>query len=178
MFRLHALAACVATACLSLPSLAQDLPYAEANFLRKSAASSHAELQASQLALEKSESKEVKAFAEKMQAEVEKDAEALEKLAASKAVTLPRNPSKEQLAEIEALKALDGAAFDQRFAERYAVQAQEEQLALLKTGAQAKDPHVKDFAEQMRPEVEKQLKSGKALEATLNKRPTAAAKRP
>jgi len=152
------------------PSFAQDIPAAEANFLRKSAAAGHAEAMASELAQSKAASKEVKAFADQMLEDHEKNAEALERLAASKAVTLPRNPTKEQLAELEALKALDGAAFDQRYAERFGVQAHEDMLSLLQAGTQAKDEHVKDYAEKTRPTVEKHLKMGKTLKAALDKR--------
>lgn len=162
--------AAVAFVGVATPSWAQDIPAAEANFLRKSAAAGHAEMQASELAKSKATSKEVKAFAEQMIEDHEKSSEALEKLAASKAVTLPGNPTKEQLVELQALKALDGAAFDQRYAERFGVQAHEDMLALLQAGVQAKDEHVRDYAEKTRPTVEKHLKAGKTLKAAVDKK--------
>ncbi|MGA0609739.1 DUF4142 domain-containing protein [Caldimonas sp. KR1-144] len=168
----------VAALCVAVPVLGQDLPYPEADFLRKAAAGGHAEVQASQLAQSRATTREVKDFATQMLAEHAKNAEALERLAASKAVTLPQVPTKAQTAEIEALAATEGAEFDRRYAERFGVKAHEEMLALMNTGAQAKDPHVKDYAEQTRAAVEQHLKMGKALQSSVAKRTSAAAARP
>lgn len=176
---LHFLAGlAVAAAGAAASVLAQDLPYPEADFLRKVAAGGHAEVQASQLAQSRATTRDVKDFATLMIADHTKNAEALERLAAAKAVTLPRVPTKAQLAELETLAASQGEDFDRRYAELFGVKAHEDMLALMDAGAQAKDPHVKDYAEQARPSIEQHLKMGKALQSSVAKRLGAGATRP
>ncbi len=84
-------------------------------FLRKAAAGGLAEVQLGQLAAQKSQSPEVKAFGEKMVADHTALNEEIKPIADSMGVMLPKKITKEDQAELDKLNALSGADFDTEY---------------------------------------------------------------
>jgi putative membrane protein len=84
-------------------------------FLRKAAAGGMAEVQFGQLAAQKAESPDVKAFGEKMAADHTALNEELKPVADSMGIMLPKKISKEDQAEYDKLNALAGADFDTEY---------------------------------------------------------------
>jgi len=133
-------------------------------FLENAIQGSNAEIKGSQLALEKSESGDVKAFAQMMIDDHQKMAKEAAALATSKGMTPPTEPSAMQTTEITALKALSGGAFDTMYVNRIAVAAHESTVDLFKKATQeVQDPEVKALAMKTLPKLKEHLEMAETL---------------
>jgi len=123
-----------------------------------------AEVAAGKLALEKSQSVEVKAFAQQMIDDHGRALADVTALAQDKGVTLPAAPDKKHQAMAAKLAKLNGAAFDKSYMAQAGV-ADHKQVhaALKKDEARAKDPDVKALAAKMLPTVEQHLHAASGL---------------
>ncbi|NBC97860.1 DUF4142 domain-containing protein [Atlantibacter hermannii] len=122
------------------------------------------EVAAARIALQKAQSSEVKAFAQKM---IEDHGSALTKVqavAGQKGVSLPTEPDamhKEMAAKLEQQT---GDAFDKMYMENAGTKDHEMVLSKLKSDAQnIKDPDVKALADAHTPIVEQHLKSAQQM---------------
>ncbi|MEX5411554.1 DUF4142 domain-containing protein [Atlantibacter hermannii] len=122
------------------------------------------EVAAARIALQKAQSSEVKAFAQKM---IEDHGSALAKVqavAGQKGVSLPTEPDamhKEMAAKLEQQT---GDAFDKMYMENAGTKDHEMVLSKLKSDAQnIKDPDVKALADAHTPVVEQHLKSAQQM---------------
>lgn len=135
------------------------------NFLENAIQGSHAEIIGSQLALEKTEDSDVRAFAQAMiddHGAMVKEAEAL---ARSKGMTPPTGPSLMQSTEITALKALSGGAFDAMYVNRIGVASHEATVEMFEeASAQAQDPEVRAMAEKTLPKLREHLEMARTLD--------------
>ena len=135
-------------------------------FMENAIQGSHAEIEGSRLALEKTKSAEVKQFAEMMIKDHEKMAQEASKLATEKGLTPPDGPSVIQKTEITGLKALSGGAFDAMYINRIGVAAHESTVEMFEKAAQeAEDPDVKAMAEKTLPKLRKHLEMARAIDA-------------
>jgi putative membrane protein len=133
-------------------------------FLENAVQGSFAEIQGSQLALEKTKSQDVKDFAQMMVQDHEKMAKEAAKLASDKGVTPPTGPSAMQVTEITALKALSGGAFDAMYVNRIGVAAHESTVQMFEEASrEADDPDVKALATEALPKLREHLKMANAL---------------
>ena len=133
-------------------------------FLKNAVQGSFAEIQGSQLALEKTKSQDVKDFAQMMVQDHEKMAKEAAKLASDKGVTPPTGPSAMQVTEITALKALSGGAFDAMYVNRIGVAAHESTVQMFEEASrEADDPDVKALATEALPKLREHLKMANAL---------------
>src|SRR5690606_25899283 len=103
------------------PQGQSQLTQEDANFLENAIQGSHAEVEGSQLALEKTSSQDVKDFAQMMIKDHQMMAKEASGLAKEKGMTPPDGPSAMQVTEITALKALSGGAFDAMYVNRIGV---------------------------------------------------------
>src|SRR5690606_16892997 len=94
-------------------------------FLENAIQGSYAEIEGSQLALEKTESQDVRQFADMMIKDHGQMVKEATKLATEKGLTPPDGPSAMQTTEITALKALTGGAFDAMYVNRIGVASHE-----------------------------------------------------
>jgi len=122
------------------------------------------EIAAAKIALNKAQSSEVKAFAQKM---VEDHGAALTKVQAvaqQKGVTLPTEPDAKHKAMAERLEKQSGDAFDKMYMENAGVKDHTMVLSKLENDAKAiKDPDVKALADEHTPVVEQHLKSAQQM---------------
>lgn len=148
---------------------ADDLPRADKSFINSAAEAGNAELKASKIALEKTKNPDVKDFATLMVDEHTTVGDKLKKLAASKNLEAPTDPSMAQRAKIAVLEKLNGATFDKEYVSMIGVSAHKDAVKLFsKNAAEAKDPDVKDFAANTLPNLEHHLEMANALKAKLD----------
>ncbi len=162
---------CAGVAALGFMAASAASARSDADFMKQAAQNGAAEIEASQLALQKARNPEVKAFAEKMVADHTKTSEELKQLAASKNVKLPEGPSMKQKAELKMVSAGDDAKFDERYAKAFGVKAHQETIKLFQeAAAKATDADVKAFAQKTLPALNHHLEMARALEgATARK---------
>lgn len=133
-------------------------------FLPAAASSGMLEVAASRMALEKSSNAEVKAFAEQMIADHGKANEAVKALAAARNVALPAEMLATHKAEIDTLARLEGAAFDQAYAQRIGVQSHMNAVMLFEAASKdMPDAEVKALAERQLPTLREHLDNAQKL---------------
>lgn len=134
-------------------------------FLENAIQGSYAEIEGSQLALEKGESQDVKAFAQMMVEDHGKMLKEAETLASNKGLTPPTGPSAMQVTEITALRALSGGAFDAMYVNRIGVASHEATVEMFEEASrQAADPEVKAMATKTLPKLREHLEAARALD--------------
>jgi putative membrane protein len=142
------------------------------SFLKKAAEGGALEIQASQVAEQKSQDAQVKSFAEKMVTDHTKVGDELSSLASSKGVTVPTDPSVAQKAKLKVLSAESGAHFDKSYAKEIGVSAHKDTIALFqKEIDKGSDPDIKAFAQKTMPALQEHLQMAQQLQTE-----TAAAK--
>ncbi|MGB6103546.1 MAG: DUF4142 domain-containing protein [Pusillimonas sp.] len=133
-------------------------------FLENAIQGSHAEIVGSQLALEKTESDDVKSFARMMIDDHGKMAKEAETLATQKGMTPPTGPSAMQATEITALKALSGGAFDAMYVNRIGVASHEATVEMFEKASQeSEDPDIKEMATKTLPKLKRHLEMANSL---------------
>ena len=141
------------------------LSAADKKFVMKAASGGMAEVQAAQLAQQKSQDSGVKDFAAKMITDHTAANTQLTTLAGQKGVTVPTALADKDQAEIDKLTKLDGKKFDKMYMKGQ-VKDHKEMLTLLQKEAKSgKDADLKAFAEQTIPVVQSHLdmaKTGKS----------------
>ncbi|MBW9333204.1 DUF4142 domain-containing protein [Herbaspirillum aquaticum] len=159
----------LAGAALSFNAAAESVNSKDKSFMTNAAEAGHAEIEASQIALEKSSNQAVKDYAQKMIDQHTKVDEQLKQLASSKDVTLPTEPSMAQRAKIAILEKLKGNTFDKRYASMIGVSAHEDAVKLFqKSSKEAQDPDVKTFASKTLPGLQEHLQMGRDLKKTVD----------
>ena len=134
------------------------------DFLENAIQGSHAEIVGSQLALEKTENNDVRAFAQMMIDDHQKMVQEAEALATKKGMEPPTGPSALQTTEITALKALTGGAFDAMYVNRIGVASHEATVEMFEQASrEAQDPEVKAMAEKTLPKLREHLEHARAL---------------
>lgn len=122
------------------------------------------EIAAAKIALNKAESNDVKAFAQKM---VDDHGDALTKVqtvAKQKDVTLPTEPDAQHKAMADKLEKESGDAFDKMYMENAGTKDHKMVLSKLQSDAKnIKDPDVKALADAHTPVVEQHLKSAEQM---------------
>ena len=145
---------------------ASKLVRADSSMLGDLAQGNRAEVEAGQMALEKSQNADVKKFAQMMIDDHTKALGEVESLAQSKNVKLPDGVGAVHKTKAVALKALSGNTFDSQYAKRAGVGDHESTVKLLKKiQADAKDADLKALADKMLPTVEHHLEMAKQLAA-------------
>jgi putative membrane protein len=115
--------------------------------MRDIAHSNLSEIAAGKLALEKSQSDDVKSFAQKMIDDHTKAQQELETLADSKGVKLPTEPDAKHKALAKAMSGLKGEAFDKRYLKQGGLNDHEKTHKLLtRVQDKAKDADLKAYA--------------------------------
>ena len=142
-----------------------SLSPADKKFVMKAASSGMAEVQAAQLAQQKSQDQSVKDFAAKMITDHTANNTQLSTLAGQKGLTVPTALDDKDQAEINKLTSLDGKKFDKMYMKGQVKDHQAMLTLLQKEAKSGKDADLKSFAEQTIPVVQSHLdmaKSGKA----------------
>jgi putative membrane protein len=146
-----------------LLALAADSP--DASFYKKAAEGGMAEVEAGNLAQQKSNNAQVKDFGAMMVKDHTAANDKLKTLAASKGIALPTSPSVGQMAEKAKLDVLSGDAFDKSYI-RGQIKDHEDAVALFKKeSASGQDADAKAFATATLPTLQHHLKAIRAIAA-------------
>lgn len=145
-------------------SYAQSLNKGDQQILNDLAQANMAEVATGKLALQKSESADVKKFAQQMVDDHTKGLQAVQDVAKAKNVTLPSEPDAKHKKMADHLNSLSGAAFDKAYLENAGVKDHKEAHAKV-VGAQkqATDPQVKALAAQLQPTIDQHLQTVQGL---------------
>jgi putative membrane protein len=146
-------------------ALAQDSP--EARFLMEAVRGDIAETKMGELAQEKGQSEEVRAFGEML---VEDHSSAMKKtaeLAKDLNVIPPALPTAEQTRKHDELARLSGAEFDQQFAAEM-TKAHQEAIARYEMQARSGNSEVAEHAEELLPVLEEHLAMAQRLQSGGN----------
>ena len=140
-----------------------SLDRADRRHFRDIAQANMAEVQAGKVAQAKASSDEVKKFAQHMVDDHSKMLKEQETMAQSKGVALPKEASKAEKSALKKLQSASGAQFDKSYMQQM-VKDHEKALKLVQdTAKSAKDPELKQAAEQAAPEIQKHLDEAKEI---------------
>jgi putative membrane protein len=143
---------------------ADMLSMQDRTFLENAAQGSFAEIQGSQLALEKSTNADVREFAQTMVKDHTAANQKLTALAGRKGYNPPTGPSVIQATELKGLGLLSGNTFDKAYVDRIGVAAHESTISQFeKASTGADDPDVRSFARNLLPSLRHHLQMAQAL---------------
>lgn len=126
-------------------------------FIIMAAQGNNAEIQTSQLALERATDENVRQYAQRMIEEHTTANQALEPLAAKQGITLPNTPSSFDMAVLERLAQIPEAEFDRAYMDTQ-VNAHLKSLAVFRTGAQqVEDVDLQNYATTLLPTIQDHL---------------------
>jgi putative membrane protein len=162
---LAALAAVAVFAVAGLPSQAAELDASDARFLQAASGAGMFEVQAAELAGKRAKDAQVRAFAAKMLEQHTAVNKELKALAASKNVSLPGQPAEPERATLLELRDRTGAAFDQLYIQKVALDAHVTANRLFETAAkESQDAQVRDFAVRTLPMLSDHYLMSRALQ--------------
>ncbi|MBT2323635.1 DUF4142 domain-containing protein [Variovorax paradoxus] len=140
------------------------LSRSDAGMLRDMAQANMAEVETGRVAMEKSQSADVKKFAQMMIDDHTKGLSEVKQLASAKGVDLPDGVDMKHKATMVEFKALRGDTFDRQYLKQAGVGDHEATLKLLKkTQAEGTDADLKALATKMVPIVEQHLKHAQGM---------------
>lgn len=151
-------------ALLANASYAQSLDKGDQKILSDLAQANMAEVAAGKIALQKSESADVKKFAQQMVDDHTKGLQEVQDVAKSKNVTLPSEPDAKHKKMADHLNGLSGAAFDKEYLANAGVKDHKAAHAAV-VGAQkkAKDKDVQALAAKLQPVIDQHLQTVQGL---------------
>ncbi|MEJ7932231.1 DUF4142 domain-containing protein [Ramlibacter sp. AN1015] len=133
-------------------------------FIEDAAASNMFEMQAAQLAVEKSSSPEVKSFANELLKEHKTASQELQQIASRHQVEMPKELPRGKRSTLEDLRKQSGAEFDRTFAKEVGVEAHEDTVKRFqKASKDLKNPELKAWAEKTLPKLEEHLADARKL---------------
>jgi putative membrane protein len=143
------------------------LPSGEERFMKEAASGGLMEVELGKIAAEKGSHQRVKEFGKRMQADHSKANAQLKKIASSKGVELPSEPSGEHKSVMDKLTKLSGAEFDREYMEAM-VDDHKEDIDKFQTQAdKGKDPDLQKFASENLPILKKHLELAQSTEKQI-----------
>ena len=138
-------------------SAKSDLSHSDREFIKNAAKGGMAEVELAKIAQERASSPEVKQFAQKMEHDHSQANEKLRSLAQAKGVTLPSGPKASENHEASKLMKLQGEKFDRAYMDHMVKDHQKDVKEFKKEAQKAKDPDVRNFAQEIAPKLEHHL---------------------
>jgi putative membrane protein len=154
----------IASAAYAPPAWAKDP--AGKTFITKAIQGNLAEVQMGQLAQEKSQNGDVKAFGQQLVTDHNDANSKATAVANDLGVTPPQEPSKKQQADYNKLSKLSGDAFDKQFA-RHMVMDHKKDISEYKADSKKKDPTA-SYASDTLPTLQKHLEMAQSLTKNLS----------
>lgn len=144
------------------------LSASDQKFMKEAAQGGEAEVQLGQLAQQKAESPDVKAFGQRMVDDHTKANDQLKQVASQKGVTLPSQPDAKDKAEKARLEKMSGAQFDKAYM-NYMVSDHKKDVAdFQREASHANDPDVKNFAQSTLPTLQSHLQQAESIAPKQN----------
>jgi predicted outer membrane protein len=142
----------------------EKLSTGDEKILKDMAMANMAEVEGGKLAQSKSQSSEVKAFAQQMIDDHTANLNEVKALAQARGVTLPTEPDAKHKAMAAKLEKMSGDAFDKAYMKQAGVQDHKAVHAkLMAASKKAKDPEVKALVDKTEPVVAQHLKSAEQM---------------
>jgi len=163
---LRAAAACalMLVAAAGRPLAAGQVTREEGSLMGTLAQIDIAEIEAGQLALEKSRSEQIKAFAQLVVDEHSADLQALRTLAQARGVTLPEEANIRSKSQGVALKMLSGSLFDRQYLKRMGISEHQRSLGLLRDALNnTQEPELLALIEKMLPVAQSHLQKARLI---------------
>lgn len=132
-------------------------------FVRKAAAGGLAEVELGKLAAERALSQDVKHFGQRMVDDHTKANDQLKQVASEEGVELPDKLNAKDKATKDRLEKLSGKQFDRAYMRNMVTDHAKDVSEFRTESKTAKDPAVKDFAQQTLPTLEDHLKQAKTI---------------
>jgi putative membrane protein len=142
---------------------------ADAAFLKTAAKRQQSEIQLSQLAAERSESEQVKQFAQRMVQDHTKAHQEISKLAETLGITLSASSDEGSHKETGNLSSLSGAAFDRAYLKREMADHKKNLSQFAAKSKTLKNPHVREWASATLPVLKEHLSLVKGLASKVAK---------
>ena len=161
-------------ACLALPAVGKAGPAersdtqghrssaAPESFIEEAATGGLAEVRLGKLAQERAASADVKSFGKRMTDDHSKANAELERLAASKKVTVPKELDAKHKATYDRLSKLSGRQFDEAYMDEM-LQDHRHDVAAFEAASQSGDPDVKAFASKTLPTLQHHLQEAERI---------------
>jgi putative membrane protein len=146
-----------------LAAISAEIP--DAKFYRDAAEGGLAEVAMGNLAQQKAQSSSVKEFGAQMVKDHSAANEKLKALAESKNITLPANPSVDEMEAKSKLQALSGQSFDKSYIKGMIKDHEEDIAKFKKEATSGQDPDARAFARATLPALEAHLKKIQAIAA-------------
>ena len=144
-----------------------NAPYSDEQFVRNAAEASMSQVDLGKVAEQRSQTPEVKKFAQLMVEEHSKISEQLKQLGMSEGINLPTSVTRQDAATHRQLASSSGPAFDKAYVQQVISDLQR-QIAEFKRGnSTATKPALKDYAERTLPTLESELQQAKQLLARV-----------
>jgi len=148
---------------LSISSASAALSAADREFAMKAASGGLAEVQAAQLAEQRATSPQIKQFAHRMTTDHTAANTELQQIAKQANINLSSQPTGKDAAEEQKLRGLNGAAFDQAYAQGQLQDHRETVELFQKEASSGEDPALKAFAQKTLPILQQHLQMAEAL---------------
>jgi len=132
-------------------------------FMKQAAQGNEAEVALGQLAQQKAESPDVKAFGERMVNDHTMANDELKQVASEKGVSLPSRPNAEGTAEKARLEKMSGAQFDKAYMNYMVAEHKKDVAEFQKEATHANDPAVKNFAQTTLPTLQSHLQEAESI---------------
>jgi len=136
--------------------------------MKQAAQGSEAEVALGQLAQQKAESPDVKAFGERMVNDHTKANDNLKEVASQAGVTLPTKPNAKDTAEKARLEKMSGAQFDKAYMNYMVAEHKKDIAEFQKEATHANDPAVKSFAQTTLPTLQSHLQEAESIAPKQN----------
>jgi putative membrane protein len=137
-------------------------------FMKQAAQGNEAEVALGQLAQQKAESPDVKAFGERMINDHTKANDNLREVASQAGVTLPTKPNAKDTAEKARLEKMSGAQFDKAYMNYMVAEHKKDVAEFQKEATHASDPAVKNFAQTTLPTLQSHLQEAESIAPKQN----------
>jgi putative membrane protein len=143
------------------------LPSGEERFMKEAASGGLMEVELGKFAAEKGSHQRVKEYGKRMQADHSKANAQVKKIASSKGVDLPTQPSGEHKSTMDKLTKLSGAEFDREYMEAMVDDHKEDIEKFQIQADKGKDPELKKFASETLPILKKHLELAQSTEKQI-----------
>lgn len=144
-------------------STSSGLSATDQKFVKQAAEGGEAEVQLGQLAVQKAQSPDVKAFGQRMVDDHTKANDQLKQVAEQLGVTLPSQPSAQDKAEKARLEKMSGAQFDKAYMNYMVADHKKDVAEFQKAASQATNPQVKNFAQSTLPTLQSHLQEAESV---------------
>ncbi len=145
-----------------------SLSASDQKFMKEAAQGGASEVELGQLAQQKAESPDVKAFGQRMVDDHTKANDQLKQVASEKGVTLPSQPDAKDKAEKTRLEKMSGAQFDKAYMNYMVADHKKDVADFQKEASHANDPDVKNFAQSTLPTLQSHLQQAESIAPKQN----------